>query len=67
METLTRLELQWTPIIKILKFPAAVNVRFSLWFCWLAADCGLISEQAEVPWRFLLVLSQHSLSDSLDI
>lgn len=59
METLTSLELQWTGRMKVLKFPAAVNVRFSFWFYWLAAGSGLTSEQDEMSWSFDLVLSHH--------
>lgn len=68
METLTSLELQQAGIIKILKFPAAVNVIFSFWFCWLAASGGFISEQAEVSRRFFVgTVTAQTLSDSLDI
>lgn len=68
METLTSLELQRTGIIKILKFAAAVNVKFSFRFCWLAAGGGLISKQAEVSWRlFVGIVRAQTLSVSLDI
>lgn len=68
METLTSLELQRTGIIKILKSPAAANVRVSFRFRWLAAGDGLISKQAEVSWRlFVGIVTAQTLSVHLNI
>lgn len=68
METLTSLELLQTGTIKIFKSPAAVNVRFSCHCFWRAAAGGLISKQAERPWRlFVAVVAAQALSVSLGI
>lgn len=52
METLTSLELQWTGRIKILKFPAAVNVIFPFWFCWLATGMASPQNRMKCPGTF---------------